>query len=169
MAESPDEEHAGADERDTRDLAGGRTGDPDHEDDHRRQAARDRVDDAQLRALVRVGEQCEVRQLERRRAERPRPHLPLHVPGRRCDRREEHDRDGEHDRGRGLDVARAGEQQVPARVQDGRGEREQERGRAHSRTMVTGPSFTSSTAIRAPKTPRATVTPIASSSVQKIA
>src|SRR6266576_7141817 len=35
-----------------------------------------------------------------------------------------------------------------------------------SRTIVTGPSFTSSTAIEAPKTPRATGTPRASRSVQ---
>ena len=37
----------------------------------------------------------------------------------------------------------------------------------HPRTIVTGPSFTSSTAIRAPKTPCSTGTPSARSSAQK--
>ncbi len=168
LAKPPHEEHAGADEHDAGDLAPGCAGDPDGEHGDRRQASRDRIHDAQLGALVRIRQQCEVRELERGRPERPRPHLPLDVPRHRGDRREQHDRDAEHDRGRSLHVACARQQQVPARVEERRGERQQERGGAHSRTIVTGPSFTSSTAIRAPKTPRATGTPSASSSAQKL-
>ena len=46
---------------------------------------------------------------------------------------------------------------------------EQRRAEAHStsRTIVTGPSLTSSTSIRAPKTPVSTWTPSARSSAQK--
>ena len=151
-----------------RDLARCRARDPDGEHEHRCKPAGDGIHDAERRALVREREQREVRELERGRAERPRPHLPFHVPRHRGDGREQHDREAEHDGGRGLHVARAREQQVPARVQERCGERQHERGGAHSRTIVTGPSFTSSTAMRAPKTQRATSTPIASSSAQKV-
>ena len=167
LAKPSHEEHACPDEHDAGDLARGRGRDPNGEHEHRRQPSGDRIHDAQLRALVRVREQCEVRELERGRAERPRPHLPLHVPRHRGNGREQHDREAEHDGGRSLYVACAREQQVPPCVQERGGKRQHERRRAHSRTIVTGPSFTSSTAIRAPKTPRATWTPRPASASQK--
>jgi len=68
---------------------------------------------------------------------------------------------------RGLHVVRACEEHVPAGVQERGGERKGERTRAHSSTIVTGPSFTSSSAIRAPNTPRATRTPSRSRASQK--
>ncbi len=124
------EQDARPDEHDAARLArvGARTCERDGagEHEHRREPARERVDDRQLRVRVRVGEQPEVGQLERRARDEERPDGRVEVPeedGHRCadDRPDEQD-----DHREGVGVARSREQQVPHRVDDGRAERENE-------------------------------------------
>ena len=132
------------------------------EHEHRCAPARDRVDEAEVRAAVRGRQQREVRDLEERRHRDPRKRGDPDLPGRRRERREQHDGEAERDRRRGSDVGSAGEQNVP----DRHGARPRQApartpraARYASRMIVTGPSFVSATSMRAPKTPVDTLAP----------
>ena len=135
QAKAANEEHAKSDEQHTGDLSGrARLREEDRadgEDEHRREAARDRIDEAEVGAAVCGGEEGQVRELERRRPGDVRERSRVHVPDGRRDRRVQHDREREDDGGRRLDVARAREDEVPERVQDRRSERQGERRRRH--------------------------------------
>ena len=94
------------------------------QDEHRRGAARHRVDGAQLAAPVGGREQQVVAGLERGGRGHVRPRAGVHGAGQRGDRRPRDDADGERRGRRRPRVAGAGQQQVPERVQDRGAERE---------------------------------------------
>jgi len=117
------EQHPGGDEDHAERLALRHGGCAGRKDQHRREPARNRVDDAQLRSRVRVREQPDIRELERPRDECVRPHLPLDVPRDERDGSEEENGQTERHCRRRLHVARPREDQVPGRVQHCRRER----------------------------------------------
>ena len=98
-----------------------------HENHYRSEPARNRIDEAHVRAAVPGGQEREVRELERGRGGDPRSGCPGDMAGEHRDRREECDREHEDDRGRGFDVARTPEKDVPEGVKEGSAEREPER------------------------------------------
>ena len=96
------------------------------EDEHGRRPAGDRVDDAEVRAGVRGGEQGEVADLERDRDREEGEGLGVEIPGEGRQRKAD-DRDQRERRGcRRAGVARARQQDVPARVERRGGQREEE-------------------------------------------
>ena len=98
-----------------------------HQNEHRRDAAGDRVDEADVRAPVGGRQQEEVRELEHDGRDDPRDGRRLHFPGKGGDGREQDDPHDERDGRCCAYVLRAGDEDVPARVECGRAEREQER------------------------------------------
>jgi hypothetical protein len=132
---TPDEQHAGRDDEHA-DRLGRREiradeRDRDHERRNRRRAACDGVDDRQLEAAVRRGEQRDVRELEQSGRDDVPPDAGVDVPGHRCDGHEHDDERHDGDGGRGLRVARPAQEQVPDRVQECGAERQPERRRRH--------------------------------------
>jgi hypothetical protein len=109
-----------------------------HEREHRRQAARDRIDEAQLIAAVRRGEERDVRELQGGRGDDERDRRALHPPrerGRHDQRR--HQRQQRDRRGR-LRVPLACQQEVPERVQRGGAERQRQRVERHAGDRTIG-------------------------------
>ena len=98
-------------------------------------AAGDRVDDRELGAPVGGGEEREVEQLERGADGHEGDRVGVDVP-RRDGQREEQDRAHDERRRRGgRGVLPPGDVEVPARVQERGGEREQDGGGRHSRMV----------------------------------
>jgi hypothetical protein len=83
--------------------------DPDDEDDDRRDAACDRIDERELGAPVRRREQRDVHELERGASDYIRPHGRIDVPRQERRRRKGDHPDDDCDRGRRLGVPRARE------------------------------------------------------------
>ncbi len=135
VAAEPAHEHdASADEEDAECLRGAerfsgeeRAG----EDEDRRDAARDRVDEAQVGPAIRAYEQAEVDELEHGRDRDPGQRRGLDPPRRQRDWRREHDRERKSDARRGADVAGAREQGVPAGMEHRGAQCERERGCRH--------------------------------------
>ncbi len=120
--EAADEHDADAHEHDAHRLSrpdrrtrGGRA----QQDEHRRRPACDRVHEAQVRPPVRRREEEEVERLEAGRRREPGRGRRLDLPRCEGDRREDDHPDRERDHRRRPDVARAGEQDVPDRVERG--------------------------------------------------
>ena len=132
-----DEQDAGRNDRDAhrlgraRDVAERERGEQ-HE--HRRSAARDRVDERQVGARVRRREREEVDELERRRGGDVGQGGGVDVPGQRGEGRRDDDRGGDGDGGCRAGVARAGDDEVPGGVQEGGAERQSERCRAQTKS-----------------------------------
>ena len=132
-APAPDAAHEqdpGADEQHAGDLprrgpgAGEHDGARQHE--HGREPAGKRIDDGELGAVVGVGEQHEVRQLERRGRDQERPDRGVELPEEEAGRSTDDRADEQHERGERLGVACPREQQVPDRMDDGGGQGEDE-------------------------------------------
>jgi hypothetical protein len=133
------QQDAGGDRDDAGGLAGRELGaerDQRHrQHEHRGGAAGDRVDEAQVGALVGGGEQREVGELERRRGGDVRPRRRVDVPGQHRDGRED-DRGGDQrHRPDRMAVALAGDEPVPEGVQARRGEHQRD-GRRGQRGTV---------------------------------
>ena len=88
------------------------------QDEDRRRAARDGVDEAQVGALIGSDEQREVDELQGRRERDVRPCLWLDVPARDRNRRKHERAKDDHDRRRCRAVARRNDDQVPQRVDE---------------------------------------------------
>ena len=130
-----DEQHAEADRAHPDCLPGARArperDNADEEDEHRREPARDGVDERELGVAVRTGKKREVRELQGRGGHEVRPDLRFDVPEGDRNRSEDDDGRTDRDRGRRLGILLPREQQIPERVQEGSAEREGERGRGH--------------------------------------
>ncbi len=101
------------------------------EDEDRRDAAGDGVDEAHVRDAVAGREEGEVAELERCRRGDGRNRRGVDIPGEDGDRREgDHSRD-EHERKSCLGLCPATDEHVADAVDPGGGEGEQERGRRH--------------------------------------
>jgi len=92
--------------------------------EHRREPARERIDDRQLGARIRERQQREIPELERRRRGEIRPDTGVETPADRRHGRPHDGADEQDDRRERLRVASPGEQQVPDRMDHGRRERE---------------------------------------------
>ena len=107
----------------------------DHADDqheHGRDTTREGVDEAHVRPGIGAGEQGEVRELQRRRADQEGNRGAMDVPlDDRHGRARYETRDERHGRG-GLGVLRTREQQVPARVHHRRRQAQDESGQRHA-------------------------------------
>ena len=101
------------------------------QNEHRRDAARDRVDEADVRAPIRGREQQEVRELEHDGRDDPRDGGRLHIPGKDGDGREQDDPQDDGDSRCCAYVLRSGNEDVPAGVECRCAEREQERVDGH--------------------------------------
>ena len=138
-AHAAHEDDAARDQRDPDDLRGRRAvaGDADgaDQDEHRREAAGDRVDEAHLGAPVRGRQEGEIRQLEDTRGGEIGDGLAPDVPGEQRRHGEHRDPDGKRQRERRLGIASSSQQQVPTRVRARRGEGESEGGERHRRVL----------------------------------
>ena len=99
-----------------------------HEGEHGRNPAGERVDEGDLARPVRVRERDDVDDLEQRRGQCVGPDGPLGVPPDHRDGRGKRQREHERRGGGRLHVARAGEKEVPRRVQDRGAQRERQSG-----------------------------------------
>ena len=128
--QAPDEQDPDSDEAHARGLIHGRGGtqhrDPHQEHEDRRRAPGDRIDDRELGAAVGRRQEGDVAQLKKGCHDEVGDRRPPQMPGQCRDRRIEHEREKEHDRGRGLRVSRPCQEQVPEGVQERRGDRKGE-------------------------------------------
>jgi hypothetical protein len=102
-AHAPNEKHTDANRENADRLPGPEyraRGDGTDQHEHGRDAARDRIDQADVGGTIGRGEKEEVDELEGTRERDPRYRLPLHPPGGGGHRREQRDRDHQRDRRR---------------------------------------------------------------------
>jgi hypothetical protein len=140
LGDPADEEHPTGDDSDTDSLPEGEVGRQrqhrDDQDDHGREAARDRIDEAQLGTGVGAGQQHEVDKLERHGPGQERSRRPLEIPAHGCGGGK-HDRRGRKHDGAGDDrIGRAGEQDVPESVKQGCAQGEEERRHRHAARTI---------------------------------
>ena len=108
-------------------------GDHDQQREHRRQPARDGIDQAQLIAPIRGREQRNVRELERGRPDDERDGVRVDAPGECRRQHQPRDERKQRDRGGRLGITLAGEEQIPEGVQPGGAERQRQRVERHAR------------------------------------
>jgi hypothetical protein len=92
-------------------------GDTDDQDQHGRDPARERVDDAHVRPRVGRDQERDVCELEERRRDEVGNCRTVHLPEDQRDGRADDRADDDRHRRGGLRVVEAGEQQVPGRMQ----------------------------------------------------